>query len=99
MCRKSVTAHSVAVRNEVAEFALYFLMSRFAVQPSYWITQAIIHHLEILSERAGSEGDVQKKSHYMGLIPTWDFIASKFDSPTTLNAGSAPAVKISGLVQ
>ncbi len=88
MFRNSSTASSIAVPIEIAEFALYFLMSRFAARPSYWLTQAIIHHLEILSERAGIEGDVEKKNLYIGLIPTWDFIASKLEVETLFDSSS-----------
>ncbi len=88
MLRNSYTALSPAVPIEIAEFALYFLMSRFAARPSYWLSQAILHHLEILSERAGLEGDSEKKNLYTGLIPTWDFIASKLEVKTLLDSNS-----------
>ncbi len=68
--------YPTADRGEVVEAALCFLMSRYAAQPCYWISCAIVHHLEILSEQPLVGITSSKKQLYARLAPSWRSIAS-----------------------
>ena len=71
--------YPTSTRVEVVEAALCFLMSRYAAQPCYWVTCAIVHHLEILGEQPLEGITPLKRRLYAHLAPAWRSIASQHE--------------------
>lgn len=63
-------------RLDAVEAALCYLMSRYASRPCYWIAQAIIDHLELLTDEGPAAISPVKRDIYRRLLPTWRAIAS-----------------------